>query len=186
MRHSSETVLRVALIALLVLAVAPARSAGDTETPQPLVAAYDSLADTILGAKRTEWNLVHSILAATYSHAGATYGEIKMKAEQGRDARAEIEALAELVGQLGNEGDAAVAAVRKRLLEGGHHHHSGGEPAGIYDRGFVIVTRAARKVFLDAANTIGKQGAKADMGVLESEWKKVQKQFEALHENVER
>jgi hypothetical protein len=186
MKKTPATVLRIAVIAALVITVSPALPAGDTDTPQPLVATYESLADTILGAKQTEWNLVHSILASTYSHAQATVGGIKMKVEQGQDARAEIEALAELVGQLGNEGDAAVAAVRKRLLEGGHHHHSGGEEKGIYDEGFVIVTRAARKVFLDAANAIGKQGAKTDMAVLESEWKKVQKQFEALHESVER
>ena len=37
----------------------------------------------------------------------------------GESAGAEIERLAELVAQLANEGDASVAAVRKRLLEGG-------------------------------------------------------------------
>ena len=61
------------------------------------------------------------------------------KLGQGADATAEIERLAALVAQIGNEGDAAVAAIRKRLVEGGHHHHASGEQQGIYDPGFVIV-----------------------------------------------
>ena len=175
----------VAGIALAAAFIAPVHAA-ETDTPQPLVAAYESLADTILGAKQTEWNLVHSILATTYSHAEATYGGIQRKVGEGQDVRAEIEALAELVGQLGNEGDASVAGVRKKLLEGGHHHNAAGEKEGKYDPGFVIVTRDARKAFLDAARTIAKLGGKPDRGALESAWKTVEKQFQTLHDSSAR
>jgi hypothetical protein len=150
-------------------------------TPTPLVEAYDSLADAILAAKKTEWNLVHSILATTYSHAEAVMAEAKGKLEAGKDAKADIETLAALVAQIGNEGDASVAAVRKRLLEGGHHHHSNAEDQGVYDEGFVIVSRAAKKAFLDAAGRIGKLGRSAGPGDLDREWQAVEQEFRKLH-----
>lgn len=173
------------LLVLIVAAVTPvAAEDPSTATPQQLVAAYDSLADTILGAKSTEWNLVHSIVATTYGHAEAAMGAAKAKLAAGQDARAEIERLAALVAQLGNEGDASVAAIRKRLLEGGHHHNAKGEQTGKYDEGFVIVTRVARKSFLDSAKKIGQLGGKPDAAALDAEWKKVVQAFKKLHEDV--
>lgn len=166
-----------ALFALLVVSVA---SAQGTATPKALVDTYGSLADTILGAKQTEWNLVHSILATTYMHAEGMFAKAKAKNAAGKDAGAEIEALAALVAQLGNEGDAAVAAVRKRLLEGGHHHNAAGEEKGAYDEGFVIVTRTARKTFLDAAKNIGRSAK--DFAAVEAEWNKVRTEFEKVCE----
>jgi hypothetical protein len=174
-------------ILVLIAAGAPAIGAGhETATPAPLVATYESLADTILGAKQTEWNLVHSILATTYSHAEGLYKAAHGKLAGGEADPAQVEALAELVAQLGNEGDASVAAVRKRLLEGGHHHHAGGEQQGIYDEGFVIVTRSAKKALLDAATAIGKLARSTDAGALETEWNKVKAEFGKLHEGVAR
>ena len=51
---------------------------GSAATPRPLVESYSSLADTILGAKNAEWNLVHAILATTYGHAEATAAAVKL------------------------------------------------------------------------------------------------------------
>jgi hypothetical protein len=150
-----------------------------------LVAAYNSLADVILGAKQAEWNLVHSILAMTYSHAEGTYARAKKKVESGKDASAEIELLAELVSQLANEGDAAVGAVRKRLLEGGHHHNAAGEAQGIYEEGFVIVTRKAKRALLESAQAIGRSGRAPDAAKLDESWAQVQDQFNKLHKGVD-
>ena len=136
---------RVAIVFLVCTAGFAVLAADDTATPRQLVETYDSLADAILAAKKTEWNLVHTILATTYSHAEGTAKAALAKLAQGADAGAEIEKLAALVAQIGNEGDAGVAAIRKRLIEGGHHHHASGEQQGIYDPGFVIVTRTAKR-----------------------------------------
>lgn len=152
-----------------------------TATPPQLVETYDSLADAILAAKKTEWNLVHSILATTYSHAEATLADALASLEAGKDAGAAVEALATLVTQLGNEGDAAVAAVRKRLLEGGHHHNAEGEKQGVYDPGFVIVTREVKKALLESGKRIAQMAKSPTAAGLEAEWKQVQKQFQALH-----
>jgi len=154
----------------------------DAKTPAPLVETYGSLADAILATKKAEWNLIHTILASTYEHAQGTYSKAAESLQAGKDARAQIEALAELVAQLGNEGDASIAAIRKRLVEGGHHHNAKGEEQGIYEEGFVIVTREAKKQFLAVAGAIGKLAAKPDAAALKAEWSKVEKEFAKLHE----
>ena len=152
-----------------------------TATPRQMVETYDSLADTILAAKQTEWNLVHSILATTYSHAEAAMGEARDKLGAKQDASLAIERLATLVSQLGNEGDSAVAGIRKRLLEGGHHHNAAGEAQGKYDPGFVIVTRDVKKALLDSSKRIAQMAKSATAAGLEAEWKQVESQFRSLH-----
>src|SRR6266571_5271584 len=152
-------VARFAVVALFVAGIAvvfarPAAAQGGAPplaqpsamTPAEMVATYNTLADAILALKKTETNLVRSILAAAHGHAQAELGRAQkaVKAGDAKGARAAVEALAADVGQLGTEGDAAVAAVRKRLLEGGHHHHADEEAKGIYDQGYVMVTRAAK------------------------------------------
>jgi hypothetical protein len=176
------------LLAVCVSPLALAQGHGgggpDTATPVQLVQTYEALADTMLAAKKAEWSLVHSILAMTFRHAQGTMAAAKAKIQAGQDAGVEIEKLATLVAQLGNEGDATVGAVRKRLVDGGHHHHAADEKEGLYDEGFVIVTRPAKKVFLGAATNIGKLARAADLGALEAEWETVQKQFGELHKGV--
>ena len=149
-------------------------------TPAELVAAYDSLADVILGASRTETRLVQSILATTWGHAEATLEQVKAALAAGQDAAAGVEQLAALVSQLGNEGDAAVAGVRKRLLEGGHHHHASGEQQGVYEEGYVVVTRAAKQALLASAGNIAKMAHGTDVAALEAEFQKVRGQVVPL------
>ena len=50
-----------------------------------------------------------------------------------------------------NEGDNAIGGVRKKLLEGGHHYNADGEEKGIYEPGFVVVTKQAKVDILAAA-----------------------------------
>ncbi len=177
----------IALAALFLLLLTPAAAAAqhghagiDAATPPEMVAAYDALADAILGSKNAETHLVHSILAATYRHAEAVARGAVSKVEAGQDAKADLEKLAALVSQLGNEGDASVAAIRKRLVEGGHHHHSSAEEQKIYDTGFVIVTKAAKKEFLAAAQEIGKMAGAPKLQALRENWEKVSKVYADL------
>ena len=157
-----------------------------TATPPSLVSTYSSLADTLLGARNAEKNLVHAILATTYGHAQAALAAASAKMQAKQDARAEIEGLAALVSQLGNEGDASVAAVRKRLVDAGHHHHHHADDQNKdeYDEGFVLVTKAAKKVFLDASKEIGKLAASPSASALEAQWQKVTAQFQASCEGA--
>jgi hypothetical protein len=168
----------VPIAALVALGLA-ARLGAETPppaTPSEMVATYQSLADTILGAKRTEENLVRSVLAATYAHAQSELARARaaLKAGDTAAARAAIENLAAAVGQIGTEGDNAVAAVRKRLLEGGHHHNAAGESQGVFDEGYVIVTKVAKRSLLEASRALGRLAREPKAETLEAEWKNVE------------
>ena len=152
----------------------------DAQTPEALVQTYSTLADTILGAKQTEWHLVDAILGTTYSHALGTLGRVQMRLDAGESVEDDLELLAALVAQLGNEGDAAVAGVRKRLIEGGHHHNAEGERQGVYEEGYVIVTRAAKQVFLTAAEDFGRLAQAPDADAIDSVWDTVTETYESL------
>ena len=176
--------LKCSLVCLLLLLLTPLSATGQgtasPQTPAELVATYEALADTILAADQAEEDLVKAILSTTYGHAMAEKRKAEAKIAAGQSARSELENLAALVSQLGNEGDSAVAGVRKRLVEGGHHHNAKGEEQGIYDEGFVIVTRAAKKVFLEAATEIGRLMRSPSAEALNAQWQKVEKQFADL------
>lgn len=109
------------------------------ETPAPLTASYDTLAKIILNARKAEENLVRAILDEHYRAAKRS-----MKEENFDRAAAQMALFA-------NEGDNAVAGIRKRLIEGGHHHNAAGEEAGIYEPGYVIVTKEAKEKMLKAS-----------------------------------
>ncbi|MHC4547625.1 MAG: hypothetical protein ACYTEZ_02525 [Planctomycetota bacterium] len=120
------------------------------ETPRNVVATYDSLADAILAVKRTEANFVRSLLDG-HHHGAAAY----MKSGDYERVAAEMALFA-------NEGDNAIGGVRKRLLEGGHHHNAEGEAKGIFEPGYVIVTKKAKQQALAAATALRK--AQTDAG----------------------
>jgi hypothetical protein len=147
-----------------------------------MVATYNALADAILAAKRTEENLVRSILGAAHAHALAQMDRARaaIKATDAKGSLQAIESLAATVAQIGTEGDNAVGAVRKRLLDGGHHHHADGEAQGIYDKGYVVVTRAAKQAFLDSSKAIAAMARAPQAEALEAEWKKVEATWAGL------
>ncbi|MFQ5878493.1 MAG: hypothetical protein ACE5JH_12560 [Acidobacteriota bacterium] len=170
---------------LALIGVGPGPSGAEvrsTATPAEMVASFDALADAVLAVRRTEESLVRSILGATYAHARVELRRARASIGSGdqQAARRALENLAAVVGHLGTEGDRAVAAVRKRLVEGGHHHNAKGEAAGIYDEGYVIVTRAAKKVFLDASRAIGQLAPAPESGALEAEWSRVESTWSEL------
>lgn len=141
--------------------LAAASFAVGQETARDLVSSYDSLADVILGAKKTEKNLVRAILQGHRAHARAAM------------ERGDAAAAAAGMALFANEGDNAVGGIRKRLLEGGHHHNAEGEAKGIFEPGFVIVTRAAKKDCLDASMALQRA---ADAAGREAAWNR----FEAV------
>jgi hypothetical protein len=161
-----------ATVAALVTATA-GHQQGPPATPAEMVATYNSLATSILAVKQTEHDLVMAMLAGTYRHAEARANQALQKIAANQPAKEDVEAVAALVSQLGYEGDNSVAAIRKRLLEGGHHHNAAGEQQGVFDEGFVIVTKEAKKAFLDAAVAIGKLSGSPAAPALTAEWEKV-------------
>ncbi|MHC4407378.1 MAG: hypothetical protein ACYS0E_10695 [Planctomycetota bacterium] len=130
MRKSHLIVLVVLMTAFLV---------GAQETPKPMAETYSSLADAILAVKKTEANFVRALLQG-HAHGAKAY----FMAKNYERSAAEMALFAA-------EGDNAVAGVRKRLLEGGHHHNAEGEAKGIFEPGFVIVTKKAKQAILAAS-----------------------------------
>lgn len=147
---------RIVLVAILAVSLLAGPSIAQ-KTPPATVATYDALADAILGLREAESDFVMSILDHHFQAAQRAY-----KAENWDKAAAQMALFA-------NEGDNAVAGVRKRLVEGGHHHNAAGEEAGTFDEGFVIVTKkakrrglAASKALRAAADDAARQAAWAD------------------------
>src|SRR5205085_12531908 len=85
-----------------------------------------------------------------------------------------IENVAGAVGQIGTEGDNAVAGVRKRLVQGRHHANAEGERQGIYDDGYVVVTKVAKQAFLDSSKALAMLAREPKAEALDAEWKKVE------------
>ena len=165
------------LMAIATLSVpAAAQAPADTATPREMVATYQSLADGLLALKATEANLVRSIVAAAYAHGEVQLARARkaIAAKDAADTRAALEALAADVAQIATEGDSSVAAVRRKLVDAGQHHNAAGEAQGLYDEGYVIVTRTAKQKLLDASRAIAKLTASPDATALDAEWKKVQ------------
>ena len=128
--------------------VALASFALGAETRKSFVDTYSAVADTILGSKKAEAGVVRSILE---SHHGVAHRAFQ--AGKFDECAAEMALFA-------NEGDNQVGGIRKRLLAGGHHHNAEGEAQGIYEAGFVTVTRDAKKKALAASMAL--QQAKTD------------------------
>lgn len=123
---------------LVLLAVLTAGITLAQQTPRSMVATYDALADAILALKQAEVDFAGAILQVHFAEATVAY-------EAGDYALAAAE-----MTLFGNEGDNAIEGVRKRLVDGGHHHHAADE-AELYDPGYVIVTRAAKREIVQAA-----------------------------------
>jgi hypothetical protein len=151
-------------------------------TPAELVATYDSLATAILATKNTEENLVRSILSTSYAHANAAVARARQALKSGNTKAAQmaLEELAAHVAHIGTEGDNAVAGIRKRLVEGGHHHNALGESQGIFDPGFVVVTKDAKRQLLEASREIAQLSRAPNAEALNETWQKVQKIWTGL------
>lgn len=182
-RLSRSVVSGTVIAGFLLFAATPVARAQDAAaTPQDLVTSYQSLADAILAVKKTETSLVRAILQTAHAHAEGYLkaARTSLKGNDAKGAQAAIESMAAAVGQMASEGDAAVGAVRKRLLEGGHHHNAEGEQKGVYEPGYVIVTRAAKQQLLDSAKALGVLAKAPKADALEAEWTKVEATFSGL------
>ena len=135
------------------------------ETPASIAKAYDAMADTILSLRQAELHFVASMLDG-HRHAA----KVRMKNGDWEGAAGEIALFA-------NEGDNSIGGVRKRLLEGGHHFNAEGEEQGVFEPGYVIVTREAKEGLLKLATAL--RQAETD-----DERKTVWKDFVTLSEEL--
>ena len=156
----NRTVLAAALVSVASLAAIAVPAAAQS-TPPSMAQAYEALADVILGARAAEANLVRALLDGHRRAAEAAF-------QSGDFAGAAAE-----MALFANEGDNAVGGVRKRLIEGGHHHNADGEQKGIYDPGFVIVTKVAKQAALASSANLRKATTDAERQAAWAEFAKV-------------
>ena len=136
---------RVILTIMLMLGLLAGPGAAQ-ETPESVASAYDAMADTILSLRQTELRFVASTLDG-HRHAA----EMRMKSGDWEGAAGEIALFA-------NEGDNSIGGIRKRLLEGGHHFNAEGEEQGVFEPGYVIVSREAKEKLLKLATALRQAG----------------------------
>jgi hypothetical protein len=257
---------------------ATATGTAGARTPDKLVKRYNDLATDILDTRKREVDVVREIVKATHDQAAGAVVRAKkaIGASDAGAAKTAIEEAAVLVGQLGTEGDLAVAGVRKRLVEGGHHfnpllsgapaapggahtgnaeghhapgdkaahaapgdaapapgaqppaghadgkaaghhaegqapahhadgkapaHHAEGQPPGHagegahhkdghhhapgagggYDPGYVVVTRAAKKSFIDSSRALAAISTAPSIEALDREWAKVEATWNSIN-----
>jgi hypothetical protein len=144
-----------ALVALLVGA-APSwaqqpkgSSANLAATPPDVYAElYEHLANSIIEVRATEDNLVKGLLVLYHAEAQRRLAEA---AEKSGERVAHVEAAAENIANIANEGDKRVRAVRQRLQEAGHYHQKDTETAEDY----LFINSAEKKSLLAIARKVG-------------------------------
>ena len=124
---------------VLVTAVGLRHVGAPQATPRPTVTCYSSLADSILALHTTEADFVRAMLDAHYTAA-------RLNHEHALHEQAAAE-----MALFANEGDNAIGGVRKKLLDGGFNHNAAGEAKGIFDPGYVLVTKKIKEGALAAA-----------------------------------
>jgi hypothetical protein len=149
---------------LLLAVVSPTFVQGDdpkTGTSKVTAADNDALADlyehvanAIIEIRAAEDNLVKAMLvhyhAAAQRHlAGAT--------EKGAGRKSHLEAAAESIASIANEGDKRAQAIRQRLSNAGHYHQKDAETKEDY----MFINSAEKKNLLALAKRVGQIGADA-------------------------
>ena len=141
---------RVLALAAVVLVLVAATANADEDANASAAAAYEHLAAAIIEINATEDALVAGILSHYYAEA----------LDQLRDAQSmkmtspHVEAAADLITAIANEGDKKVQAIRQRLLQSGHHHHHHNEAETPED--YVWIDSKEKKAFLDLAGKVAR------------------------------
>jgi hypothetical protein len=117
-------------------------------------ATYEHLATAIIAIEATEDELVKSILLG---YQAAAQGHLRAGAETGPNRKAHLEAAAATIGDIANEGDKRIQAVRQRLAKAGHTHNTD----VVTKEDYMFVNSREKKDILALAQKVGKLDATA-------------------------
>ncbi len=118
---------------------------------------YEHLANSIIEIRATEDNLVKAMLVQYHAAAQRHLAEASAK---GAGRKAHLEAAAENIASIANEGDKRARAVRQRLSDAGHYHQKDAETKEDY----MFINSAEKKSLLALAKKISQVGANAESG----------------------
>lgn len=111
---------------------------------------YEHLANAIIAIRQTEDDLVRGILLHNLVMAQRHLDEAMET--RGTDRTRNLEAAAEAITDIANEGDKQVQAIRQRLLKSGHHHHTDADTEDDY----IFVDSKEKQALLALAMGISK------------------------------
>ncbi|WP_435010905.1 hypothetical protein P12x_002195 [Tundrisphaera lichenicola] len=112
-------------------------------------ATYENLATAIIAIEATEDELVRSILLG---YQAAAQGHLRAAAEPGPNRKAHLEAAATTIGDIANEGDKRIQAVRQRLAKAGHTHNTD----VVTKEDYMLINSNEKKEILALAQKVGK------------------------------
>jgi hypothetical protein len=173
-----KTFIPTAVLCLLMLGYQAARSQQQPAAPkvesESKVAAstYEHLANAIIAIEATEDELVKGILIG---YQWAAQGRLKAAARDAQGRVGHLEAAAEAVTNIANEGDKPIQAVRQRLAKAGHTHNTDAETKEDY----MFITNREKKGLLDLAGRIARAGASATAADIEKLGAELASTFEA-------
>lgn len=154
MRCSPLAVVVVAVSLLDLLAVTKRVDAKAPNRSDAGAATYERLATTIIAVRETENTLVSEILN---NYRQLADDQLRAAQDDAGNRTARLEAAAEQVTNIANEGNKAVQAIRQRLAKAGHAHHSDADTKEDY----MFVDSKAKKDFLALAKKIAQLGPSA-------------------------
>ncbi|WP_435018280.1 hypothetical protein TA3x_000236 [Tundrisphaera sp. TA3] len=174
-----KTILLAVLLAGSTLAWRQANSQqpdGNTKSEtmdRSAAATYEHLATAIIAIEATEDELVRSILLG---YQAAAQGHLKAAISDAPGRRAHLEAAATVIGDIANEGDKRIQAVRQRLAKAGHTHNTDVETKEDY----LFINSKEKKGLVALAGRV----AKLDANAKEAEIKAVQDELSALFDKA--
>jgi predicted nucleic acid-binding Zn-ribbon protein len=117
-------------------------------------ATYEQLATAIIAIRKTEDTLVSEILN---NYRQLADDHLRAAQDDAKDRVGHLEAAADEVTNIANEGNKSIQAIRQRLKQAGHSHHSDADTKEDY----MFVDSHAKKDFLALAKKIAQLGADA-------------------------
>lgn len=129
-----------------------AKNAREETMDKTAAATYEHLATAIIAIEQTEDELVKSILLGYHA---AAQGHLRAAVADETNRRTHLEAAATAVGDIANEGDKRIQAVRQRLAKAGHTHNTD----VVTKEDFMFINSKEKKELLALAQRIGQLGA---------------------------
>jgi hypothetical protein len=158
------------LVSIMLSSATFAADPASTNSLDSAVEGYEHLATVIIEVRKAEDAVVKNIL----SHHHQAAQQHLQQVQGGKDVKKHLEAAADEISNVANEGDKRVQAIRQRLAKAGHTHHSDAETKDDY----IFVDSKEKKALLDHAKAIAKLGEKATAAQVADAAKKLDATFQ--------
>lgn len=144
----------VALLTLQAFGQTKTAEKSEQAMDQSAALTYEHLATAIIEIERTEDELVKSILLG---YNAAAKGHLRMAASDERARAAHLESAATVIGDIANEGDKRIQAVRQRLSKAGHTHNTD----VVTKEDYMFINSKEKKDLLALSRKVAQLGGKA-------------------------